>query len=168
MNLGSLMPWRERAQMPATRDGAYDPFLSFRREMDRVFDDFLNSFGGRAMQPSSGGGRGLTPSIDVAESDKEVVVTADLPGLDNGDFEVTLTGDMLTIRGEKKEEREHQDGETYVAERRFGRFSRSLRLPFEVKDENVDAHYDKGVLTVRIPKPEGAPKAVRHIEVKAA
>jgi HSP20 family protein len=106
--------------------------------------------------------------IDVADTDKELVVTAELPGLDEKDFDVTLSGDILNIKGEKKAEREEKNGDAYYMERRFGSFSRSVRLPFEVKDEKVDAKYDKGVLTIRVPKPADAQRAVRHIEVKAA
>ena len=132
-----------------------------------MFDDFFTGFGGRELQSGSKGWQGLTPMIDVAESDKEIVVRAELPGLDNKDFEVTLTGDVLTIKGEKKAEHEEKNGDTHYMERRFGSFSRAVRLPFEVEDETVDAKYDKGVLTIRVPKPADARKAVRRIEVKA-
>lgn len=169
MNFGSLIPWRDnKSSMPTRREDYLDPFVSFRREVDRMFDDFFNSFGGRSLRSTSNGWQGLTPTIDVQESDKELVVTADLPGLEDKDFEVTLAGDMLTIKGEKKAEHEQRNGDAYYMERRFGSFSRSIPLPFEVKDEKVDARYDKGVLTIRIPKPTDAQRAVRRIEVKAA
>jgi HSP20 family protein len=77
-------------------------------------------------------------------------------------------GDILTIKGEKKAEHEQKNGDAYYMERRFGSFSRSLRLPFEVKDEKVNAKYDKGVLTIRVPKPAEIQNAARRIEVKAA
>jgi HSP20 family protein len=168
MNFGSLIPWREKSQVPATRDETYDPFVTFRREVDRMFDDFVNGFGMRPLRPWTGGLQSVTPMIDVADTDKELVVTAELPGLDEKDFDVTLSGDILNIKGEKKAEREEKNGDAYYMERRFGSFSRSVRLPFEVKDEKVDAKYDKGVLTIRVPKPADAQRAVRHIEVKAA
>lgn len=107
------------------------------------------------------------PTIDVAESDKEVVVTAELPGLNDKDFEVTLAGDLLTIKGEKKSEHEEKNGDATYMERRFGSFARTLRLPFEIGNEKIDAKYDKGVLTVRVPKPAEVQKRVRRIEVKA-
>jgi HSP20 family protein len=168
MDFKSLVPWRDKSQTPATRDDFFDPFVNFRREVDRMFDDFFNNFGfgGRSLRPLAGGWQG--PTVDVAESDKEMVVTAELPGLDQKDFEVTLAGDILTIKGEKKAEHEQKDGDHYYMERRFGAFSRSVRLPFEVKDEKVDAKYDKGVLTIRVPKPVEAQKAVRRIEVRGA
>ena len=104
--------------------------------------------------------------MDVTENDKEMVVTAEMPGLDHKDFEVTVVGDLLTLKGEKKAEHEHRNGDGYYMERRFGSFSRSVRLPFEVKDEKVDAHYEKGVLTIRVPKPADMQRQARRIEVR--
>jgi HSP20 family protein len=102
------------------------------------------------------------------DKEQEVVITAELPGLDSKDFDVTLSGDVLTIKGEKKDEREEKNGDMQYLERRFGSFSRSVRLPFEAADEKVDAKYEKGVLTVRVPKPAELAKAARRIEVKSA
>ena len=168
MDFKSLTPWRGKSQSHSTRDDELDPFVALRREMDRMFDEFFNTFGARSLRPLAGGGQGLTPTIDVRETDKDVVVTAELPGLDQKDFDVTLSGDILSIRGEKKVEQEHKDGDRNYLERQFGAFSRSLWLPFEVKDEEVDARYDKGVLTIRVPKPADAQKTARRIEIKAA
>jgi HSP20 family protein len=165
MRFGSLAPWRGKSQLPSSRDDFLDPFVSMRREMDRVFDDFFGGLEGsatRAVAPW----QSVTPALDVKETDKEVVVTAELPGLDEKDFEVTLNGDILTLKGEKKQEDEKREGDAHYVERRYGSFSRSVRLPFSVKDEAVEANYDKGVLTVRIPKPAEAQNNVRRIEVK--
>ncbi len=79
MDFGTLIPWREKSQVPAQRDDFLDPFVSFRREVDRMFDEFFNGFGGRGLRPMTTGWQGVTPTIDVAENDKEVVVTAELP-----------------------------------------------------------------------------------------
>lgn len=164
MKLGSLVPGRERPE-PAIRDDAYDPFTAFRRDVDRMFDNFFSDFGVPTLRSGS---VSITPTIDATETDNDVVITAELPGLDEKDFDVTLTGDLLTIKGEKKSEHEESNGGSYYRERRFGSFSRSLRLPFEVKDGNIDATYKKGVLTVRVPKPAEAQAEVKRIEVKAA
>lgn len=166
MNFGSLIPWRDKSQDLANRDEMLDPFVSFRREVDRVFDDFFDGFGSRGL--SSTGSRRFAPTVDISETDKDIVISAEMPGLDEKDFEVSLSGDLLTIKGEKKAEREQKNGDAYYLERRFGSFSRSIRLPFEVKDDNVDARYDKGVLSLRVPKPAEVQKAVRKIEVKKA
>lgn len=165
MNIGNLMPWREKSQAPALKEAYFDPFVTFRREMDRMMKDFVGSFEGGYL--TAGNGNGSGPLMDVSETDKEMVVTAEMPGMDEKDFEISLSGDVLTIKGEKKLEHEQKNGDSYYRERRFGSFSRSLRLPFEVKDEEIDAAYRKGVLTVRVPKPAEAQKSVRQIEVKS-
>jgi HSP20 family protein len=168
MDLKSLVPWRNssKSNLPSTREDYFDPFVTFRREMDRMFDDFFTGFGGGRSLQASGGWPAVTPVVDVTETDKEIVVAAELPGLDEKDFEVTLAGDLLTIKGEKKSEHEQKDGDAHYVERRYGSFARTVRLPFEVGNEKVDAKYDKGVLTVRVPKPADAQKAARRIEVK--
>jgi HSP20 family protein len=161
----SLVPWRNnKSQVPATREDFFDPFVTFRREMDRMFDDF---FGSGAMRPAAAGWQPITPAVDIDETDKEMVVTAELPGVSDKDVEVSLAGDILTIKGEKKAEHEEKNGDATYMERRFGSFSRSLRLPFEVKDEKVDAKFKDGVLTIRLPKPAELQRSVRRIEVKA-
>lgn len=163
VDLKALVPWRNnKPQMPATGEDFFDPFVTFRREMDRMFDDF---FGGGFL--GAHGKQGVTPAVDIDETEKEVVVTAELPGVSDKDVEVTLAGDILTIRGDKKAEHEEKNGDSYYVERRFGSFSRSLRLPFDVSDEKVDAKFKDGVLTIHVPKPAELQKSVRKIEVKA-
>jgi HSP20 family protein len=165
MDFRSQTPWRERPQASIVRGGVFDPLVTFRREVDRIFDDFFNGFGG--IRPTSASFQGVVPVVDVEETDGQIVVTAEVPGLDEKDFEVTVSGGVLTIKGEKKAEHEQKGRNGYYMERRFGSFCRSVDLPYEVKDEDVEARYDKGVLTIRIPKPEGLQKSVRRIEVKA-
>jgi HSP20 family protein len=165
VSFNALVPWRNnKSQTPATREDYFDPFVTFRREVDRIFDQFFDATPLR----SSNGWQGITPAVDVEETDKEMIVTAELPGVSDKDIEVNLAGDVLTIQGQKKTEREEkQSGSTYT-ERRFGSFIRSLRLPFEVKDAEVDASFKDGVLTVRLPKPADLQKSVRRIAVKAS
>ena len=161
----ALVPWRDKSQTPAPRDEYHDPFLAFRREVDRMFDDIFSGFGRRAVGSPFGPWSTATPSMDLTDNEKEIVVTAEMPGLDEKDFEVTVSGDLLTLKGEKKDENEHRNGDAYYMERRFGSFSRSVRLPFEVKDEKVDARYEKGVLTIRVPKPADLQRQARRIDV---
>lgn len=130
-----------------------------------MFDDFFEGFG-RPDRFSLTGWSRPTPSIDLVENDNEITITAELPGIDEKDIELTVTGDLLTLRGEKRSEKEQANGDSYYAERRYGSFSRAVRLPFEVKDEAVEANYDKGVLSVRIPKPADQQRQVRRIEIK--
>ncbi|MFN3746640.1 MAG: Hsp20/alpha crystallin family protein [Hyphomicrobiaceae bacterium] len=168
MNIGSLIPWRDaKPSTPEMRGDALDPFVAFRREVDRMFDDFFAGFG-RSLAARPNVWQGVTPTIDISEDDKEIVVTAELPGLDQKDFEVTVSGDLLTLKGEKKSEHTQQNGNATYTERRFGSFSRSVRLPFEVRDENVEATYDKGVLSIRVTKPADMQRPARRIEVKRA
>ena len=163
VDIKSLVPWRERFQAPATRE-ASDPFVAFRREVDRMFDSFFGGFG-RELGP---GWAGIRPAIDLAETDKDVVLTAELPGVSEKDLDLSVSGNTLTIRGEKKEERDQKNGDISYVERRYGSFARTVQLPFEPGDEKIEAKFDKGVLTVRVPKPADVQKAVRRIEVKAA
>ncbi|HEX5600255.1 MAG TPA: Hsp20/alpha crystallin family protein, partial [Hyphomicrobiaceae bacterium] len=113
-------------------------------------------------------GLSLRPAVDIAEDDKELVISAEIPGLDEKDLDVSLAGDLLTIKGEKKAEHEERNGGAYYVERRYGSFSRSVRLPFQVDDQDVEAKYEKGVLTIRIPKPIEMQKAVRRIPINAS
>lgn len=159
MNLKSLVPWKSnKSDLSTIRPELKDPFIAFRREMDRMFDSFLY---GRSSFFSA------TPATDITETDAEIVVTAEMPGLSNDDLQVQLEGDILTISGEKKSENEASNGDRHYVERRFGSFSRSVQLPF-VPEEGIEATCDRGVLTVRIAKPAGAQQQVRRIEVRAA
>ncbi|ACG79963.1 heat shock protein Hsp20 (plasmid) [Phenylobacterium zucineum HLK1] len=137
--------------------GGADPLLSLHREMNRLFDDVFR--GSRSFAPPATQGSGSTPStfnasMDVAETDKEVRVCVELPGVDEKDIDVTLDNDLLTIRGEKKFEQEKGDEKTnyHFVERGYGRFQRSLRLPFQANPDEVKASYNNGVLTVTVPK----------------
>lgn len=164
VDLRSLTPWASRST-PARSSDVADPFSSFRREMDRLFDDF---FTGRAVPGLEAGIVAVNPRIDVNETDKELVVTAELPGVDPKDVDLELTGDLLTLKGDKKAEQETRESGRHVVERSYGSFTRSIRLPFEVESDKAKASFDKGVLTVTLPKPESARKSSRKIEVKAA
>ncbi|MDF2094788.1 Hsp20/alpha crystallin family protein [Aquibaculum arenosum] len=158
----------EQSKSPALQRSALPghPLTSLREQMDRLFDDFLS---GGVARPGSfwdtrfGGGLDLqVPSIDLVEEDKELVVTAELPGVDEKDVEITLDQGILSIRGEKKSESEREEGRTRVSERQYGSFERSIALPEDIDEEQVKAHYDKGVLTIRVGrKPDAVRKAKR-------
>ena len=105
-----------------------------------------------------------TPAFDIAENDKEYIVTAELPGIDPKDIEITIANGVLTIKGEKKREEESRSENYYYMERQYGAFQRSFRLPEEVKEDKIDATYKNGVLRLVIPKVhEGK---VKRIEIK--
>jgi HSP20 family protein len=141
-----LMPFRSGSGLL----GGGDPFLSLHREMNRMFDDVL-----RGMPVGSGqGGSGqfVQAHMNVSETDKDIRITAELPGVSENDVDVNLDDDVLTIRGEKKFEQEHEKENFHFVERSYGTFQRSLRLPFPVDPEQVKATFENGVLTVVLPK----------------
>jgi len=107
--------------------------------------------------------KALTPAFDISETANEIHVKAELPGMDPKEIEITVTGDLLTIKGEKKEEKEEKGENFHRRERRYGSFSRSFRLPVEVKADTINAGYKDGVLTVTLPKAEK--EKARRIEV---
>lgn len=169
LDLKSLVPWGQKSEnVPGARQDRSDPFKSFRTEIDRVFDDFFNTGFGLAKHNGSNGWSNLTPQIDVKETEKEIVVTAEIAGVDEKDLDVTLSGDVLTFKGEKKHENETNENGYHHVERHFGSFSRSVRLPFEAGEQEIDADVKNGVLTVKIPKPEDFQQKVKRIEIKAA
>jgi HSP20 family protein len=136
------------------------------RELDRMFEDF---FGGRSFWPFSlepSRSSAFVPSVDVQESDKEIRVLADLPGLDEKDVQVDLTDEGLSIRGEKKSEHKESDGGYSRWERSYGSFERFIPLPGSVEGNKVVAEFKNGVLTVTLPKPPEAQSSHRRIEVK--
>lgn len=109
---------------------------------------------------------GFRPSIDLVKEDGELAVTAELPGMDPKDIEVTIEGDVLTIRGEKSEEREISEDDRYVHERSFGKFLRRIPLPDGTSPNKMSATYDKGVLTVQVTLPTEAKPQARQIPVE--
>ena len=130
----------------------------------RVSDDFWNDF--FVDMPLSESRFEWAPTVDVSESDGSVVVKAELPGMESNDIDVDLTGNILTIKGEKKVEEEKKDGErVYCRERFYGTFQRSFRLPAGVEGDNVEANFKNGVLTVTVPKSEES--KYKKIEIKS-
>jgi len=165
----SLLPFFSRNWPLSRSNEDTDPLMGFRREMNRLFDDALRGFGmpsllGPAFGRMSMGT--LMPQIDVSESDHEIQVTAELPGIDEKDVEVILADHMLTIRGEKKAEREQKDRDYHLMERSHGTFSRSLPLPFAADPSQVKAAFKNGVLTVTIQKPKEVLEKQHRIEVR--
>jgi HSP20 family protein len=132
-----------------------------RREMDRLWEDFFGP-GRRALQPMM---ETWMPAIDISESGDKITVKAEVPGMEAKDIEISLVGDTLTIKGEKKAEKEEKDENYHMVERSYGSFVRSLRIPAPVNADKIEANYKNGVLTIACPKKEEVkPKA---IEIKA-
>jgi HSP20 family protein len=123
--------------------------LSLRNLMDRWFDNSLLGSTGEWTQNFS-----PDLAMDVVEKEDEYLVKASLPGIDPDDLDITFANGALTIRGEVKEEQENQNERYHLRERRYGSFARSISLPASVQAEAIEAHYDKGILTLRLPKSE--------------
>ena len=161
MAIRNLVPFGKKS-VPAGREDDH-PFALLRREMDSLFDNF---FGGFDMEPFEGRLGPFNPKVDVTETDKEIRVSAELPGMDEKDIEVSLQKDALTIKGEKKEEKEDKGKDYYKMERSYGSFSRTIPLPVEVDTEKIEAAFKKGVLTVTLPKTPKAVAETKKIAVK--
>lgn len=130
--------------------GLDHPFLDLHREMNRLLDDFAGGAG--AGGSASAGGLLAAPRMDVRENEREVSICCELPGVKPADIDLRVEGDLLTIRGEKKHERDEGREDFHVLERSFGRFQRSVQLPFVPEADKVKADFRDGVLTVRVPK----------------
>ena len=158
MNMRDLIPWgRQSSSAPVPYRGEdTNPLLSFRRDVDRLFEDLFRP----AMS-----GFGLSdnlmswPSVEVSDSDREVRVTAEVPGMNDKDVELLLEDGVLTIRGEKKNET--QDKDRGYSERYYGRFERRIGLPSGVDEERAKADFRDGVLTVTLPKSPDAERSKR-------
>lgn len=143
----------------------WDPFReleSLRREMDRIFDEVFGRFSssGREseLEPIEEFGRAWTPACDIYETDKEVVVKANLPGVSKDNVEVVVTEDAVTIKGEAKEESEVKEKNYYRKELSYGAFQRVIPLPVPVKSDEAKATFKDGILEIRAPKQEVSPK----------
>ena len=162
MTLRALNPFTKKS-VAVKRDYEH-PLSMFRDNMDTLFDDFFRGFD---VEPFFGRhATSFTPKVDVTESDKEIRVSAELPGIDEKDIDITLTHDSMTIKGEKKEEKEDKGKDYYRMERSYGSFCRTISLPVEIQADKVKANYKKGILTVHIPKSKKALEEKKRIEVK--
>ena len=169
MAIRDLVPWNRNRDVQVRRVG--DALPAFHRAFDSLFDDFFRGFDlapfGRSFDELW---NSRLPALDLQESEKEYTVRAELPGWDEKDIEVSVTGDTLTIKGEQQSESEEgeKDSDGYRQSARYGAFRRSIRLPAEVDRDRVSAATNRGVLTVTLPKTEAAQKQSRKIEIKAA
>jgi HSP20 family protein len=166
MDTRSLLPFGFGRSREVALGAERDPFRAFRREMERMFDDVYRGWPFGAL--AEGEERLVSPRIDVSETDGELLVTAELPGMEEKDIDVTLAGNMLIVRGEKKSESERKAEDYHVMERSFGRFSRTIPVPFEADPDQVKASFKQGVLTVKIPKPAEIKEKSKKIAIEHA
>lgn len=152
MSLTNLVPWKRGT----LRRNEADPFVSLRDEVNHAFDSFFSGdlFAMPAMSECDGGRMSLTPTLDVSETDNDVQLNLELPGMTEKDIEVELLENAVKIHGEKKDERETKDRNFHRTERTFGSFERIVPLPVKVKRDSVSATFKNGVLSVTLPKAE--------------
>lgn len=165
MNIRDLTPWawggtpaRRGADRPA-------PVSNLRDSVDRLFEDFFQGFDLVPLSRTTAWGE-LAPRIDVARSDKDYRFSMELPGVNEDDVDVSVEDGVLTIRGEKhREHKEESEGNLLRMERSFGSFQRSFSLPDDIKEDGIQASFDKGVLTVTVPREAKQQPAGRKIPI---
>ncbi|MBN1664610.1 MAG: Hsp20/alpha crystallin family protein [Deltaproteobacteria bacterium] len=167
MNITDLVPsiWR-RTGLPINREEE-PPYHSLQREVNQLFDDFFRDFDVAPFGFGSDRFKTFSPSIDIKENDNEILIKAELPGMDEKDVEINLLEDRLTIKGEKKEEKENKSGDYYHMESSYGSFNRVIALPERVDTKKAEAVYKNGVLTITLPKTEEAKVKGTKIPIKA-
>ena len=160
----------ERSMLPYSKapiNGNRDIFAPLHDQIDRVFEEFTHGFSSPSQILQSGFGHGdIVPKMDLSEDDEVLTVKLDIPGVDEENIDVTLADNVLTVKGEKKSESEDKEKDYHLVERRYGRFQRSLKLPYEVLSDKVTARYDKGVLTISMPKSEQLESKARKIPIQ--
>ncbi|THH36891.1 Hsp20/alpha crystallin family protein [Aliishimia ponticola] len=143
------------------KDGNSEPLVSLRKQVDSLFDDFDRGFWARSAD--------FAVRSNISETDKEVCITAELPGMTEDDIDVSVAGNRITVKGQKKsetEERKDEEGRQFLqVERMSGAFQRSIALPFDIDGDAVTAKVKDGVLTVTVPKPAEVAQNTKKIEV---
>jgi HSP20 family protein len=155
MRLKSLVPFREPGGLMRPDFGLF----GLHREIDRLFSEFAQGLGPNGMQS-------IVPNIEISETDKAIEVSAEMPGLERKDVEISIEDDTITIRGEKKVEDTQKDKNVQLSERSYGVFYRVLQLPAGIDPSSVQATMSNGILKLTIPKP--AKSEPKKIEVKEA
>jgi HSP20 family protein len=169
------VPVEVKKTAPPAQTNVPDVWQSFRNEMDRPFDRFGGGFGFpslRRMFDIEPAWRSSftfsTPAIDMSEDEKAYKISAELPGIDAKDIDVSVSGDMLVLKGEKRQEKEEKDKNYHFSERSYGSFQRAFELPESVDRNKVVADFSKGVLTITLPKTAEAQRPAKKIEVQSS
>jgi HSP20 family protein len=168
MAITELIPWKKNgSDLAVDRQQPEDSLLDLRSQIDRLFDEYLERpfslspyFGSETIEGD------FAPKLDVSETDKEIILSVELPGMEPEDIQVSLDRNTLLISGKKQEEKEEQDKRFYRVECSYGSFQRSIPLPGEVDEDKIDASYKRGVLKVKMPKTRQAQENRKRISVK--
>jgi HSP20 family protein len=161
MQIKDLIPWARKDGAPDAKSSEDNPIATLQREMNHVFESFWNRVGHFEWPLGSGEAKS-----DVVETDKAIEVSIELPGMEMKDIEVTVNDDMLTVKGEKKIERQEEKKGYYLWERSYGAIYRTIPLPPGVDGEKAQASFKNGVLTIKLPQTPEAQAKVKRIEVK--
>lgn len=166
MQIKDLIPWARKGDQPEQKAAEHSPIAALQREMNEVFEKFMNRFG----KPLAGfewpWGQSEAKS-DVVQTDNAVEISIELPGMEMKDIEVTVGDDVLTVKGEKRIERQEEKKGYYLSERSYGAIYRAIPLPPGVDGSKAEASFKNGVLTIRLPQTPEAQAKVKRIEVKA-
>jgi HSP20 family protein len=158
MTLRSFLP----SIFTSGNNGTIDPFSSLRHEVDRAFESFGK------LSPSAAWANGMNaPKVNLVQKDQMMEVTAELPGVELKDVELLVDDDILTIKGEKKSEKEEKNAESYIRECSYGSFSRSIQLPFDIDSKKVVAAFKNGILTVTVPVPAQIESKAQKVQITA-
>jgi len=156
MPITDLIPWKkkdpDREEAGGELQVHQDPFMTFQQQTNRMFDEFFQGSGLETFDAFREGWDAFSPRVDVVETDKEIKISVELPGLEEKDIDVGLSQNVLTISGEKRQEKEEKGHNYLRAERSYGSFRRSIPLSCPVDADKTDAVFRKGVLTVTLPK----------------
>jgi HSP20 family protein len=167
MAITDIIPWNRNRALATRPQDVVDPFNLLRRDIDRVFGDFLSDWRWPDRMNMLDRQMGsFMPEIDVKETDKEFLVTADLPGMDEKDLEVTFVDGALSIKGEKREDHEEEKGNVFRSERRYGAFERTIALSSDIDLNKAKAAFKKGVLKITLPKTGNARSNRKTIPVE--
>ncbi|MBW2145868.1 MAG: Hsp20/alpha crystallin family protein [Deltaproteobacteria bacterium] len=153
-----LIPWRRRSEVDPLRRELQE----LHREMDRMFGRFFGDW--FSSEPALGK---WSPMVDLSETTDNLVVRVEVPGMSPKDIQISLVGNTLSIKGEKKQEKKEKEENFYRVERSYGSFSRSISLPCDIEQDKVDAAYKDGILTITMPKSETAKAKEIKIDVKS-
>lgn len=149
---------RQSRKIPVESDDGFHPLNTLRTEVEHVFGRLAESF--RNLR-----GEKRQPCADASESGNSYEISIELPGMDAGDIDLKVEGDVLVVSGEKRDEREETDRNYYLVERSYGTFRRAFRLPEDVDRDRINAEFSKGVLKIDMPRAAGAEKDVRRVEI---
>ena len=163
MSLRDLTPWRKNRATSAS--DLASPFSAFQQDLDSIFGD---SFPSVFSQFADENGKSILPArVDMSESDDEIEIIADMPGMDEKDIDITFQDNVLTLKGERKSESEDKNRQFTRVERSHGTFVRRIAIPTEIQEEDIKADFSKGVLKIILPKSHDVRKSTRKIEVRS-